>query len=355
MTESFIIDGAFNGLVTEPVYPVDGREIVEQFLHGGVRIVHSSVVTDLMGPTSFEGAIDAILEHDAVFDAYPESTTKVDSYAAAVNASGGDRLGIVYHFQGASAIGSDLDKLAVLHRLGLRILQVTYNEENLLGCGGNCPTDTGLTSFGRKVVRACNQLGVLLDVSHVGPKTALDVVEHSDKPVVASHSNAATIYPHSRNLSDELIRAIAASRGLIGVCPHAVFTGSATGRESTLDDFIRHISHIAELTDTSNLGLASDRFAAPNFYSAILKQRRALNVGSFWTGVSLASKHVHGFRSWSEIENLESALRNVGFSSDDLAKIRGENFLRVYGDAWPAGEHSALPGTTEEHVVSAHV
>src|SRR5215470_5670088 len=127
-------------------------------------------------------------------------------------------IAIVLHFQGADPIEDELDFINLYQASGLRVMQVTYNLRNRLGDGCFEPTDAGLSKFGRKVIRRMEDLRIAVDLSHAGTRTALEATEAATRPVVITHANVRKLFDTPRNATDDLIRAVAATGGVIGVC-----------------------------------------------------------------------------------------------------------------------------------------
>ncbi len=330
----FIVDGAYNGLTDIPLYPdAEGREVVDQLRDAGVRLLHQSVVIDYH-PTAFRAAIKRMLDHEALIETMPDRLMRVDTPEDARRAIAEDKLGLVYTFQGADAIEDDLDNLIVLHRLGLRVLQITYNSQNRLGYGGYEPVDRGLTYFGTITVKACNSLGITVDLSHVGERTALDACEASTRPVIVSHSNADALCHHTRNVSDTLIRAVGETGGLVGITPHSVFTQPKSQGWPTVEVLLRHLDHMVELVGVDHVGLSTDRFASPNVYAAMTRKREDIMFGDFWGGYDVSQKNVQGFSDYGDWPRILEALSARGYSDEDVAKIAGENYLRIYDSTW---------------------
>ena len=151
--------------------------------------------------------------------------------------SAGDTA-IVLHFQGADPIEDEVDFLNVFHTAGLRIMQLTYNPRNRIGDGCFEPSDIGLSRFGRKVIQRMEELGIVVDLSHAGVRTALEAAEAATRPFVISHANARRLLDTPRNATDDMIRAVAASGGVIGVCAAPFFL--ALDKPATLDMLIDH-------------------------------------------------------------------------------------------------------------------
>ncbi len=218
-----------------------------------------------------------------------------------------DRVGAVLAIEGGEAIGDSLAALRALYRLGVRSLGLTWNQRNLIADGvGESRSGGGLTNFGLKVVKECNRLGILIDVSHLSVRGFWDVLEASEQPVIASHSNARAMCDHPRNLDDDQIKALAAAGGVMGMNFAPAFL-RADGK-ATLQDVIRHISYIAELVGPDHVGLGSD-------FDGIRNTPR-------------------GLEDVSRLPALTEALLEHGFSPAEVRKILGENFLRVMDQVW---------------------
>lgn len=329
-----VVDGSYNGLTDIPLDAAQGKDVIDLIRLGGVSVIHQSVVIDYR-PTTFAAALKQILDHDTLIDLEPERLRLVLTPADAAACAEDGKLGLVYTFQGADPIEENVDNLIVLYRMGLRVLQITYNTRNRLGSGAYEPHDDGLTRFGQIVVRACNQLGIIIDLSHVGQRTALDTVAHSSAPVVVSHSNASAICPHTRNISDELIKAVGERDGLIGLTPHSVFVQpkGETGRPD-LDHFIDHIHHAANLIGPDHVSIGTDRFVQDNLYARLTRKREDVLFGDFWGGFDATQKHVQGFDQYDHWRGLFDRLEQRGFSSSEIAGIAGGNWLRTYQTAW---------------------
>src|SRR6476646_10130831 len=181
------------------------------------------------------------------------------SYAEIENAREQGKIGLLITMEGAEPIGTDLNLLYIFSELGLRIIGLTHARSNATGSGGVfAPTGSspkGLTAFGCELVRECERVGVILDLAHINPAGFDDILENTTRPVVVSHTNARRYYDIERNISDDQIKMIGARGGVIGV--NAILV-SPTKEEATLDRYVDHIEHIANLIGIEGVGIGFD-------------------------------------------------------------------------------------------------
>lgn len=169
-----------------------------------------------------------------------------------------NKLGLILHCQGTAIIEDEINLLDAYHEAGLRVVQLCYNTKNLVGDGASERTDSGLSYFGLRLVERCNTLGLMLDCSHTGHRTSMDCVEASSAPVVITHANARAVQDNGRNVSDELIRAIAESGGIVGTVgfpPFLTWDG-----QPTLDHLIDDIVYKADLVGIDHTGIGIDYY-----------------------------------------------------------------------------------------------
>jgi membrane dipeptidase len=232
---------------------------------------------------------------------------------------------IVIHFQGADPIEDELDFLNVFHTCGLRVMQLTYNARNRLGDGCFEPTDAGLSKFGRKVIRRMEELSMVVDLAHAGARTALEAAEAATRPIIISHANARALCDSPRNATDEMIRAVAASGGVIGVCAAPFFL--ARQGPATVDMLVDHIDYIANLVGIEHVGLGFD-FAdedEDDFVYFGYDERYIPRPPWIWPS---------GIAGHEDAPNIAAVLRKRGYGESDVRSVLGENFLRVFERIW---------------------
>ena len=253
------------------------------------------------------------------------------------------RAALIIAAQGGEFIGDRLHRVEAFYRLGLRMLLPAYNRGNLICDGCLERTDAGLTRFGELVVDECNRLGLLLDCSHVGRRASLEIMERSWRPVVFSHSNPKAVVDNPRNITDDQIKACVATGGVVGLAPWGPLV-LRKGRTSwpTVDDFIDHVDYVTHLTgSTDHIGIGTDMslgtypdhrhdpWGTPDYPSPSADYDRHVTAD-----VRSPRRAVDGFSSYPEVVNLSARLRQRGYDDDDVRKILGENFLRVFARVW---------------------
>lgn len=208
--------------------------------------------------------------------------------------------------------------------LGIRQILLAYNTRNSIGDGILEKNDAGLSVFGYKVIEEMNRVGMLIDMSHGGIKTSLDVIEASEDPVIFSHSNAQGVNPHIRNLTNEQIQAIANKKGLIGINGAGLILGV---EEPTAEKYIEHINYISNLVGSVNniaMGLDLVYF---NEMLPIFFEKSGFNYPKGYLG------SMKGIQP-EQIDEIIEALLCSHYSDEDVKKILGGNFLRIISTVW---------------------
>jgi membrane dipeptidase len=238
-----------------------------------------------------------------------------------INAAG--KIAVVIAVEGAEPLGSDLAVLRLLHRLGLRMLSVTWARRTAFGAGNWEHDETGgLTRLGRRAVQEMNRLGIMVDVSHGSDRTTADVLAASTKPVIASHANARALRDHPRNLSDGVIRAIAESGGVVGAVAVADFIDAGA---PTIAKWADHLDHLVEIAGIDHVAIGAD------FYRYEREINAAQSVADI-DGVPFpgtAQFVFPGMENSDDLPGLTAELTKRGLGERDLRKIYRDNFLRV--------------------------
>mgnify|MGYP000848785364 CR=1 FL=1 len=256
---------------------------------------------------------------------------KTTADIAAARASG--RVGIVLGWQNTSAIADRIDLLAVYKELGVGVVQLTYNTQNLVGSGCWESNDSGLSGFGREVVAEMNRVGILVDLSHVGARTAADAIAFSAKPCAYTHICPAGLYSHPRNKSDEQLRAMVERGGFVGVATYPPFLPRQA--ETTVDDCLDAFDYVLNLCGEASVGIGTDftQDQDAGFFDWLRRDkgyaRRVIQGGG-------TAPLPIGLETLADYPNLLRAMERRGWRTGRIEAVAGGNWLRFLGDVWGA-------------------
>jgi membrane dipeptidase len=282
-------------------------------------------------PFSFRGAVYDLGEWHRRFAAVPQLTLitgPADLYEAKTSGTTGVLLG----FQNSTQLDGDVRNAETFHGLGIRMIQLTYNNRSDAGDGCMHAADEGLTAFGRELIRCMNDLGLIVDLSHCGPRTTMEAIEWSRAPVAVSHTACAALHPHPRNKTDEILRALAATGGYLGVCAVPAFLTDQRKRRPSVAVMSEHIRHAMDVCGNERVGIGSDwgvtRTPAPMLarLTAEARSRGFREEHQFdFTGTT------DGFEEWSSgFPRITHALLSTGLSAETTKGILGGNFCHYY-------------------------
>jgi membrane dipeptidase len=245
------------------------------------------------------------------------------SYDEIARALDSKRIGFLITMEGVEPLGDDVDLLRAFYELGVRAIGLTHARTNAAGHGGifaaNGSSPEGLTPFGRDLVRECEKLGVLVDLAHINPAGFEEIAGFTTKPLIVSHTNSRKFYDVERNISDDQIKMIGQRRGVIGINSVLV---SPDQEKSTLDCYVDHIAHVANLIGIDCVGIGFD------FFEFIYRQWP--DGKKKWMAEKLTTPHfIPDLRNHSHARNLTRKLIDRGFSDADIEKILRGNWLRV--------------------------
>jgi membrane dipeptidase len=241
------------------------------------------------------------------------------------------RVGIVLGWQNTSAVEDQIHYLELFYELGIRVVQLTYNSQNLVGSGCYEATDSGLSDFGRELVRELNRLHIAIDLSHVGPKTCDDAIRFSEAPVCYSHVAPRALKNHQRNKTDAQLRTIVERGGFVGVTMFPPFTRN--GSDSTLGDYIEALEYVINLVGEESVGVGTD-FGWGNPHQPV-----------YWTHDKGYARQLADFgpkrfpsdlQGYADYPNITKAMLERGWSRSRIRKIWGESWLGFLGRVWGA-------------------
>ena len=306
-----------------------GREQFEANAAGGVLC--TTVTVGVW--EDFPEAIDATLAWRRAIQANDDIAVVARSVADIQDAEEADRVALLLGFQNSNLVADRLDRLEAFYDLGVRVVQLTYNNANHAASGCYEATDGGLTRFGRGLVAELNRLGMLVDLSHVGDRSAAETLEVSSKPVAFTHANATELFDHPRNKPTWLLKELANQGGLIGCALYP----NLVGREhsASLDAWCQMVARTAEIVGVDHLAIGSDLGGT---YSPAQMDRlrsghwtRVVDPGAATPGTPDLAEPLW-LQEMGQATQIESALAGAGFSPDEVVRVLRENWLSLYAE-----------------------
>lgn len=301
------------------------RELFEDMRKGGLTAANCTVSVW----EDFQSTVDNIVAMNRLIDDNSDLVLKVRCTDDIRRAKETGRTGIMLGFQNAHAFEDQLGYIQIFKDLGVGMVQMCYNTQNLIGTG--CyERDGGLSGFGREVVAEMNRVGIMCDLSHVGSKTSEEVILESRVPVCYSHCLPLGLKDHPRNKSDAELKFIADHGGFVGVTMFAPFLKN--GIDSTIEDYVEAIDYIVNIVGEDQVGIGTDftQGHGQEFFEMLTHDKGyARRLTRFGKIVNPA-----GIRTLGEFPNLTAALLKHGFSESRVRKIMGENWMRILSDVW---------------------
>ncbi|WP_137008543.1 dipeptidase [Aquitalea aquatilis] len=301
------------------------REVFDDMRRGGLSAANCTVSVW----EGFQDTVGNIAEMKKQIRDYSDILTLVRTTDDVRRAKAEGKTGIILGFQNAHAFEDNLGYIEAFADMGVRVVQLCYNTQNLVGTG--CyERDGGLSGFGREVIAEMNRVGIMVDLSHVGGNTSREAILESKKPVCYSHCLPSGLKEHPRNKSDEELRFIADHGGFIGVTMFPPFL--KRGIEATVDDYVEAMDYIINLVGEDCVGYGTDFTQGydKGFFDWIThdkgRHRRLTNFGTIL--------NPEGIRTIGETPNLTAAMEKAGWTEGKIRKVLGENWLRVFADVW---------------------
>ncbi len=304
------------------------EKIFRQMREGGVDAVHVTIAYHEL----FRETVTNIEAWNRRFERFPDLIFhgKWASDVALARRTG--RTAIFFGFQNPSPIEDDIGLVEIVHALGARFMQLTYNNQSLLATGCYEAEDPGLTRMGKQVVREMNRVGLVVDMSHSAQRSTLEAIEHSTRPIAITHANPSFWHEALRNKSDEVLKALGQSGGMFGfsLYPHHLKDKSAC----TLQSFCEMVAHTAEMVGVDSLGLGSDLCQdQPDSVVDWMRAGRWTKEVDYGEGSATDRafpEQPSWFRDNRDFGNIADGLRAAGFSAEEAGKIMGGNWLRFF-------------------------
>lgn len=312
------------------------RASFEGLAQGGV-----GCVTATLG--FWEGAVESLDAVAAWRDLVRENAdltgiaTSADDITA-LTAQG--RIAVLLGFQNTNLLDGRIRFVELFHDLGVRVLQLTYNNQNEYG--GSCyePADSGLSRAGKELIREMNRVGMLLDLSHVGNRTSREAIEYSERPVAVTHANADALFPHPRNKTRDVLDALKANGGVIGCAAYRNITGDEYCR--TAEAWATMVARTVDLVGIDHVAIGTDRSHNTTIRDLDWMRRgrwtRGIDYGAGSTARPGKAPPPDWFQTLADLGKIPPALAAVGFSAEEAEKILSGNWLRLYRQVFTGTE-----------------
>jgi membrane dipeptidase len=304
------------------------EEIFRQMREGGVDAVHVTIAYH----ENFRETVANMEQWNSLFERFPELIVQGKTGDDVRLARETGRTAIFYGFQNPSPMEDDIRLVEILHTLGARFMQLTYNNQSLLGSGCYEANDTGITRMGKEVIEEMNRVGLVVDMSHSAERSTLEAMEISSRPIVISHANPGFWEPALRNKSQAILEGLGQSGGMLGF---SLYPHHLKGKgDCTLQSFCEMIARSAEIMGVDQIGLGSD--LCQDQPDSVVEWMR---VGRWTKKIDYGEGSANNagfppmpgwFRDNRDFGNIEQGLLDVGFSAEDTAKVMGNNWLGFF-------------------------
>ncbi|HIE77323.1 MAG TPA: membrane dipeptidase [Candidatus Thioglobus sp.] len=304
------------------------EEIFSQIHEGGLSAVHVTISYH----EDFQETVQNIIDWNRYFIKYSDLIFLGRTAEDVRKAQRESRTAIFFGFQNCSPIEDNIGLVEILHTLGARFMQLTYNNQSLLATGCYEKKDSGITRMGKQVIKEMNRVGLVVDMSHSAERSTLEAIEVSERPIAITHANPSLWHPALRNKSSEVLRALGSSGGMVGfsIYPHHLKDGS----KCTIESFCGMIAETADLVGIESIGIGSD--LCQNQPDSVVQWMRNgtwsndLDFGEGSASLAGFPEQPSWFKDNRDFSNIESGLKSVGMDSKNIEAVMGTNWLRFF-------------------------
>ena len=312
------------------------EEIFKQINQGGLSAVHVTICYH----EDFQEMVQNVIDWNRRFEDYPNLIFLGRTAADVRRAQKEGRTAIFFGYQNCSPIEDNIGLVEVCHQLGARFMQLTYNNQSLLGTGCYEENDPGITRMGKQVIKEMNRVGLVVDMSHSAERSTLEAIEISERPIAITHANPTFWHPALRNKSNDVLKALGDSGSMLGfsVYPHHLKDGS----DCTLESFCNMIAETAEVMGVNNIGIGTDLCQnQPDSVVEWMRNGTWTNDRDFGEGsASFAGfpDQPEWFRDNRDFINIANGLKSAGFRDQDVDLVMGQNWLNFFESSFGSME-----------------
>ena len=304
------------------------EKIFRQMREGGVDAVNATICYH----ENFRETVQNMAQWNRWFETYPDLIFKGRWASDVKLARDTGRTAIFLSFQNASPIEDDIGLVEILHELGGRFMQLSYNNQSLLATGCYEAEDPGLTRMGKQVIREMNRVGLVVDMSHSADRSTIEAADHSERPITITHANLHSWQPALRNKLDDVVRAVTQNGGMMGFSMYPHHLKGKT--DCTLEEFCAMIATAADRFGVEHFGIGSDLCQDhPDSVVEWMRVGRWSKEIDYGEGSAAAPgfpDQPHWFRDNRDFGKIEDGLRQIGFAPDEVAGLMGGNWYRFF-------------------------
>lgn len=310
------------------------EKIFRQMREGAVDAVHVTIAYH----ENFRETVLNMEQWNRWFEQYPDLICQARTGADVRQAKRDGRTAIIFGFQNPSPIEDDIGLVEILHTLGARFMQLSYNNQSLLATGCYEAEDPGITRMGKQVIKEMNRVGLVIDMSHSADRSTIEAADISERPIAITHANPHSWHPALRNKKDDVIRAVTQNGGMIGfsLYPHHLKDKSAC----TLASFCQMVADAADKFGVKHLGIGSDLCQdQPDTVVEWMRVGRWSKEIDYGEGSASAPGFPpmpDWFKDNRDFGSIEQGLAAAGFDATEVAAIMGENWLRFFDENFGA-------------------
>ena len=312
------------------------EEIFKQINKGGLSAVHVTICYH----EDFQEMVQNVIDWNRRFEDYSNLIFLGRTAADVRKAQKEGRTAIFFGYQNCSPIEDNIGLVEVCHQLGARFMQLTYNNQSLLGTGCYEENDSGITRMGKQVIKEMNRVGLVVDMSHSAERSTLEAIEISERPIAITHANPTFWHPALRNKSNDVLKALGDSGSMLGfsVYPHHLKDGS----DCTLESFCNMIAETAEVMGVNNIGIGTDLCQnQPDSVVEWMRNGTWTNDRDFGEGSASFSgfpDQPEWFRDNRDFINIANGLKSAGFRDQDVDLVMGQNWLNFFESSFGSME-----------------
>jgi microsomal dipeptidase-like Zn-dependent dipeptidase len=324
--------------MSDPAFRIDGPQyckwtesIFREMRQGGLDAVHVTVSYH----EDFRETVERIIDWNRRLERFSDILMPGRTADDIVAAQRSGRTAVFYGFQNASPIEDDIGLIEILHDLGGRFMQLTYNNQSLLAAGCYEREDAGITRMGREVIAEMNRVGMVIDMSHSAERSTLEAIELSGRPICISHANPSAWHPVARNKSDDVLKALAETGGMLGFSLYPLHLRG--GSDCTLEEFTAMVARTADLIGVDRIGMGSDLGQGhDDGIIAWMRNGRWTKTGVETPGLGEPKMPppLGWFRSNADWPGIAKGLANRGFNAEEVGKIMGGNWFDFFSQSF---------------------